>query len=175
MDKTARKKLTEIIEAEGGNKWWSPGEFEGHVRAQLPAELKLIAPPPVSSENYNCFVFTFGLENDKEFLGRQNPVQQEFVKLLLHKGILKVKDKSAAGDLVFYKDNSGVITHSGIMQSANKLISKWMWGCIIEHALWDVPSSFGDDVFFCSPVEPIVLKETYQEYRDSGVEVRPIL
>jgi|SRR3989338_5421550 len=175
MEKVERKKLTEIIEAEGGNKWWVPEEFEKYTRAQLPAGLKIIAPPPASSGNYNCFVFTFGLENDREFLGGQNPIQKEFVRFLLHKGILIVKDKSIVRDLVFYENDSGAITHSGIMQPANKLISKWMWGCTIEHALWDVPSSFGDEVFFCSPVEPIVIKEAYQEYRDSGVEVRPIL
>ncbi|MDO8470995.1 MAG: hypothetical protein Q7S49_00065 [bacterium] len=175
MDKTAREKLTEIIEAEGGTKWWVPEEFEKHVRVRLPAELKIIAPPPASSENYNCFVFAFRLENDKEFLGGQNPIQQELVKSSLLKGILKVKDNPTAGDLVFYKNNSGIITHSGIMQSANKLVSKWMWGCTIEHDLWDVPSSFGDEVFFCSPVEPIVIKEAYLEYRDDSVGINPIL
>jgi len=175
MEKVEREKLTEIIEAKGGNKWWVPEKFERYTRAQLPAELKIIAPPPASSGNYNCFVFTFRLENDREFLGGQNPIQQEFVKFLLQKDILKVKDKSVAGDPVLYKDNSGVITHSGIMQSVNRLVSKWMWGCTIEHDLWDVPSSFGDAAFFCSSVEPGIIKKAYLEYRDSGVEVRPIL
>ena len=175
MEKVEREKLTEIIEAKGGNKWWVPEKFERYTRAQLPAELKIIAPPPASSGNYNCFVFTFRLENDREFLGGQNPIQQEFVKFLLQKDILKVKDKSVAGDPVFYKDNSGVITHSGIMQSVNRLVSKWMWGCTIEHDLWDVPSSFGDAAFFCSSVEPGIMKKAYLEYRNSGVEVRPIL
>ena len=175
MRKVEREKQKEIMEGEGGNKWWVPEEFERHTRAQLSAKLKIIAPPPASSGNYNCFVFTFGLENDREFLGGQNPIQQEFVKFLLHKGILKVKDMSTEGDPVFYKDNSGVITHSGIMQPTNKIISKWMWGCTIEHGLWDVPSSFGDTVFFCNSVESKIIKKAYLEYRDSSVEINPIL
>ncbi|MEK6809241.1 MAG: hypothetical protein AABY40_01070 [Nanoarchaeota archaeon] len=175
MEKVAREKLTEIIEAEGGNKWWVPDEFEKHVRAQLPAELKIITPPPISSGNYNCFVFAFGLKNDKEFLGGQNPIQKEFVRYLIHKNLLKVKDHSAKGDLVFYEDKFRVITHGGIMRSASRVISKWMWGCTIEHNLWDVPSSFGDKVFFCSSVEPAVIKKAYLEYRDSSVEITHIL
>ncbi len=175
MDKAAREKLTELIEAEGGKKWWSPEEFETHIRSHLPAELKIVAPPPAASGNYNCFVFAFGLENGPEFLGGQNPVYQEFVKHLLEKGILERKNKPTAGDLVFYEDASGTITHGGIMRSSNGVISKWMWGCTIEHDLWGVPSSFGEKVFFCSPVSPALIKQLYFEYKESGVQIPPMV
>jgi hypothetical protein len=174
MNKNERKKLTAIIETEGGSKWWVPEEFTKQVRSQLPIELEIVAPPPASTENYNCFVYAFGLENDSEFLGGQNPIQKEFVRHLLLKDILKVKEQPTAGDLVFYEDNSGAITHGGIMRSPNKVISKWMWGCTIEHDLWDVPSSFGEKVFFCSPVESATVRQNYQNYKDSGVEIMPI-
>ncbi len=174
MNKIDREKLTELIETEGGNKWWVPEEFEKHIRSQLPTELKIIAPPPATAGNYNCFVYAFGLENDREFLGGQNPIQKEFVRYLLSKGVLQVKEMHAAGDLIFYEDASQAITHGGIMWSPTKVISKWMWGCTIEHDLWDVPSSFGDKVFFCNPVESRMVKQMYQEYKGSGVEIMPI-
>ncbi len=171
MNKIERQKLTEIIKIEGGNKWWVPEEFEKHIRSQLPTELEIITPPPTSSENYNCFVYAFGLENNREFLGGQNPIQKEFVRYLLSKDILKLKEMPAAGDLVFYEDDSQVITHGGIMQQPTKVISKWMWGCTIKHDLWDVPSSFGNKVFFCDSVESRIVKQAYQVYKDSGAEI----
>jgi len=80
----------------------------------------------------------------------------------------------ANGDLVFYEDDFQAITHGGIMRSPTKVISKWMWGCTIEHNLWDVPSSFGDKVFFCNRVESNIIKQVYQDYKDSGIEIMQI-
>lgn len=174
MNKNEREKLTAIIETEGGNKWWVLEEFEKHIRSQLPTELEIVTSPPASTGNYNCFVYTFGLENDREFLGGQNPIHKEFVRHLMLKNILQVKENPMAGDLVFYEDDSHVITHGGIMWSSKKVISKWMWGCTIKHDLWDAPSSFGDKVFFCSPVETNIIKQAYQDYKDNGVEIMSI-
>lgn len=174
MEKNNRQALTELIEEEGGKKWWVPAEFESHIRSRLPTDLQIIAPPPAYSGNYNCFVFAFGLENDSAFLGGQNPIQKEFVRYLLNQGILEKTQQPVSGSLVFYEDESGAITHGGIMRSAQEVISKWMWGATIQHALWDVPSSFGDNVFFCEAVPASVVKREYEKYRDSGVEIRPI-
>ncbi len=174
MNKVTREKLTELIETEGGNNWWNPQEFETHVRSLLPTNLQIVAPPPVSSGNYNCFVFAFGLEGDTEFLGGKNPIQQEFVRYLLEQKILKIIPKPEAGVLVFYEDSAGVITHGGIMRSSDEVLSKWMWGCLIVHKLWDVPSSFGDNVFFCVPIAIQELKNAYQAYKDTRVEIIPI-
>ncbi len=175
MDKISREKLTELIEKEDGNKWWSPEEFEKEIRSQLHTSLKIIAPPPAYAGNYNCFVFAFSLENEKEFLGGSNPVYQEFIKYLLDKSILETIEKPNSGGLVFYQDDSGTITHGGIMQGADNVVSKWMWGATIAHKLWDVPSSFGDKVFFCKSITSSVAKEEYKKYKNSGVIIESIL
>lgn len=172
--KTDRIKLTKLIEEEGGKKWWVPAEFEQHVRSRLPTDLEVIAPPPAYSGNYNCFVYAFGLENDPVFLGGQNPIQKEFVRYLLAQHILEIVEQPVSDSLVFYEDDSGAITHGGIMRSANEVISKWMWGATIQHGLWDVPSSFGDKVFFCEPVPSSVIKQEYEKYGESGVKIEPI-
>jgi len=174
MDRKSREELTAIIEAENGKKWWVPKEFEEHIRSKLPTSLEIISAPPSGAGNFNCFVYALGLENDHEFLGGKNPIQQEFIKYLFNKGILNRKEEASAGDLVFYQNETGEITHGGIVQTDKSILSKWMWGALFAHALWDVPSSFGDIVFYSNPLAPDEAKKEYIEYRDSGVEIKPI-
>ncbi len=169
-----RTKLTEIIESEHGNNWWKPELFELNVRSLLPEELRIVACPPVYEQNYNCFVYAFGLQNDPEFLGGNNPVQQEFVKWLILNKVLIHTDKMVPGNLIFYQNNNSEITHGGIMQDTQTVISKWMWGPIIIHKPFDVPTSFGDKIsFFASPGAEDI-KRQYIAYKNTGVDIKPI-
>lgn len=174
MNTEERIKLTELIEAENGTNWWQPDLFAEHIRSALPTDLKIISVPPSYAGNFNCFVYALQLECDSEFLGGQNPIQKEFIRYLLSKDILKTTEEPAPGDLVFYENDEGVITHGGIMKTKDVVLSKWMWGALFEHKLWDVPSSFGDKVFYTKPIDPKVAKEVYEEYKKSGVEIQPI-
>ena len=170
-----RKKLTEIIEIEHGINWWKPELFEQKVLPLLPRELKIVSPPPTHSDNYNCFVFIFGLKNDSEFLSGNNPIQGEFVQdTLINREVLTVVKLPSKNDWVFYKDKSGKITHAGIMESEDEVISKWMWGPIIIHKLFDVPSSFGNEILFFKPIATSKIKKIYNAYKKSGVEIEPI-
>jgi len=169
-----RKQLTEIIEAEQGNNWWKPDLFELKVKSSLPDELKIISGPPAPEENYNCFVYAFGMQNDQEFLGGKNPVQQEFIRWLISNKILVPTENGHTGDLVFYENEKDEITHSGIMRDGDSVISKWMWGPTIIHKLFDVPISFGDKIsFFISPGTEQI-KTQYLRYKNSGVRIKPI-
>ena len=174
MNKSGREKLTKIIESEKGVNWWDADKFETFVHAQLPVTLSVVSLPPIYSKNYNCFVFTFGLEKDLDFLGGKNPVQQEFVKYLINKNILRTKDNFSAGDFIFYKNINGDITHGGIIKDSKRVISKWMWGPIIIHDIWDVPTSFGDTVFFSLPLSPEIIKKEYETYKNSDVVIEHI-
>ncbi len=170
----SREKLTQIIEADEGRNWWMPESFERLIRSQLPSELEIVSAPPFEQENYNCFVYVLGLNNDPDFLGGNNPIQKEFIRYLLKHGLLQPTDIPTSGSLVFYEDKDFVITHGGIVIDRENIISKWMWGPTIRHNLWDVPSSFGNKIFHCNPVSSQVAKEAYLEYKNSGVEIRPI-
>jgi hypothetical protein len=174
MNKAEREKLTEIIEADEGTNWWQPVEFEAKIKSQLPTQLKIVSVPPSPSGNFNCFVYALNLESDSEFLGGQNPIQKEFIRHLLNNGLLQLTEYPEKGNLVFYEDESDVITHAGIMQSKSDVLSKWMWGALFAHKLWDVPSSFGDRVFYCKPPNHTLIKKEYLQYKDSGVEIRAI-
>ena len=121
-----RTTLTEIIEKEDGVNWWKPELFAKHIRPQLPVELEVVASPPEEKGNYNCFAFAFGLEKDTYFLGGNNPIQEEFIRYLLEKRVLRQKEQSTPRDLVFYEDNENHITHGGFLEEGNKALSKWM-------------------------------------------------
>ena len=174
MDIQAREKLTVLIEEEGGVNWWDPQGFIDHVRSRLPAELVVLLAPPSSSANFNCFVYALGLEGDPAFLGGQNPIQQEFIKHLVAIGTLKITETPVVGDLIFYKNSEGEITHGGILVDETTVRSKWMWGALFSHSVWDVPSSFGDEIFYCECVDLKDIRYLYAVYKDSGVHIKPI-
>ncbi len=174
MNPTERQELTELIEKDNGENWWVPEAFTNKIFKILHPSLKVIKLPPEYVENYNCFVYTFNLDSDPYFLGGNNPIQQEFVKHLLKENILHSTKSPGIGDLVFYRDDMDNITHGGILKSKDIVVSKWMWGPIIENRLFDVPSSFGDEVFYCKAVPPNVIKDEYNLYKNSGVEIKPI-
>lgn len=176
MDKKFRQELTDLIEEDSvrNGAWWNPQEFEKAVRSRLPTQLKIISAPPNPAGNFNCFVYALGLEDDPEFLGGRNPIQQKFVKHLLAANVLTVTDAPKVGDFIFYEDKNGTITHSGIVQKHEVIHSKWMWGALFEHDIWDVPSSFGDEVFYTNLINSAEAKQEYIKYRDSGVEIKPI-
>lgn len=129
---------------------------------------------PLNLKLYLYLRYALGLENDSEFLGGQNPIQKEFIRHLLSQGVLKRVESSSPGDLVFYEDDETAIAHAGIVQPDGSILSKWMWGALFSHALWDVPSSFGDTVFYSKSIDPRIAKQNYIEYRDSGVKIDPI-
>ena len=149
MNPAEKQQLTELIEAQDGKNWWVPEAFITKTLPRLHSCLKIIELPPEYTENYNCFVFAFELNSDPYFLGGNNPIQQEFIKHLLSSDILKVTESPEPGDLIFYKDNLDNITHGGKFKSKDTVLSKWMWGPVIENNVFDVPSSFGDEIFYC--------------------------
>jgi hypothetical protein len=170
-----RKILTEIIEKEGGINWWKPELFNKNILPLLPKELEIVALPPEEEANYNCFVFALGLENEPYFLGGNNPVQKEFIRYLLSEGVLaEATNELFTDNLVSYENKEGVITHAGIVQEGETILSKWMWGPTILHALWDVPSSFGDKVFYTNRPVAKEVRKVYEAYKASGVEIKPI-
>jgi hypothetical protein len=176
MDNKSRQELTDLIEEDNvrNGAWWNPKEFEEQVRSRLPTQLRIISVPPNMAGNFNCFVYTLGLQQDREFWGGNNPVQQEFIKYLLTKDVLSKTDIPESDDLIFYKDEDGNITHGGIVKSGSTILSKWMWGALFEHEIWDVPSSFGDEVFYCKPISLVKAKKEYIDYKNSGIEIKPI-
>ena len=152
-----RERLGKLVSAENEDNWWRQELFEKYTRPQIPAELEIISLPPPEEQNYNCFVYVLGLQHDADFLGNKSwdftrnlgPVFDEMIKAK----ILKPLDKPTMGNLVVYRANDNAISHVGIMENENMVISKWSWGPLLRHAIFDVPDHYGNRVEFYELLE----------------------
>jgi len=147
-----RFKLDNIVSSENEDNWWRTELFERNVRRRLPKELEIVVPPPAEKANFNCFIYVLGLQNDPQFLGH---LGWEFSRTLggifdgmIRKEILQRKVRSEKDDLIIYRTSRGIISHAGIMISSEKVLSKWSWGPIIKHSIFDVPNHYGSQTEF---------------------------
>ena len=147
-----RSTLDKIVSSENEDNWWRTELFEKNTRSHLPEGLEVVIPPPAEDINYNCFVYVLSLQNNSQFLGR---IGWDFTHTLggifdgmIRKEILQRKDEPEKGDLIIYRTSKGDISHAGIMLTIDKVISKWSWGPIIRHSIFDVPNHYGDTIEF---------------------------
>lgn len=147
-----RIRLGKVVSSENEKNWWKPELFEKNTKEQLPSELEIIAPPPEEELNYNCFVYALGLQNDSRFLGNGGWAFTRKLDVvfdeMIGKDILKSVDTPKEGDMIVYRADGGVISHAGLMENENMVISKWSWGPLLRHSIFDVPDHYGDKVEF---------------------------
>lgn len=126
--------------------------FEKFTRAQIPSALEIVAPPPAEEQNYNCFVYVLGLQNDERFLGNKGweftRKLDEFFDEMIAQNVLEQVEKGDSNDLIVYRADSGKISHVGLMQDEDTVLSKWSWGPLLRHKIFDVPDHYGDTVEF---------------------------
>ncbi|MEK7115018.1 MAG: hypothetical protein AAB847_01525 [Patescibacteria group bacterium] len=156
-----RNKLSEIVSPKNES-WWTPELFEKNVRNILPHEIEIVEPPPIEQKQYNCFIFALGLENDKKFVGNHSSEDSAFYQLsffpkLIKSGLLTITITPAPGDLILYKNEKGVMTHAGKMESSDIVISKWSWGPLVRHNIWCVPKHYGNKIIYCNKPDDISL------------------
>ncbi|MEG5049402.1 MULTISPECIES: peptidoglycan-binding protein [unclassified Microcoleus] len=89
---------------------------------------------------YDCHGFTF-------LAGAEWINNGEVEKILKDNGY-SVAQNPSVGDVVIYRDNQGLIQHSGIVAAVSgntvtRVISKWSVYGLYEHNLKDVPASYG--------------------------------
>lgn len=151
-NKDLREKLGKLVSSENEDNWWKQDLFEKHTRPQIPSELEIIISPPLEEENYNCFVYVLSLQNDTRFLGNYGweftrnlgPVFDEMIEAK----ILKSLNSPRVESLIVYRADNNAISHVGLMESENVVVSKWSWGPLFRHAIFDVPDHYGDKVEF---------------------------
>jgi hypothetical protein len=84
---------------------------------------------------------------------------------------LEKTDSPVDGDYIIYQDLEGYpgrLTHIGVLDG-DKVVSKWAWGPLVRHSLWDVPTSYGDDVFYVKAIPFERSLELYDKYK-GGIE-----
>lgn len=169
-----RKLLDEIIHSDRGNNWWKPDLFLENTLSKLPKELEILENPPRQDTNYNCFIHVLGLSNDNTLIKDCSGfIYDTFFQKLLDEGVLEYTDDPQKGDYVLYRDPinyPGVITHVGIVDDKDAVISKWAWGPLFKHKIFDVPESYGNDILYVKAITKEKALELYKKYKDFNIK-----
>ncbi|MCH8986593.1 GatB/YqeY domain-containing protein [Patescibacteria group bacterium] len=164
---TEAKKRREAIEA-----------FEKGGRPELAEkekkELEILKTPPNKQENYNCFIYVLGLANDQELIKECGGfIYGTFFQKLINEGLLEYTNKPKNGDYILYRDLKNypnMITHIGIINNHNIVTSKWAWGPLFKHKIFDVPESYGDDISYIKAISKEKAKELYKKYKEFNIK-----
>lgn len=167
-----RKQLDEVIMKNDTNDWWQPDLFVQNTKHLLPSELEILSNPPEESINHNCFIHAFGLADNHKFITETKGfVYDTLIKKLIESRELLKTNPPSDGDYVVYQDLENYpdsLTHIGVLDG-DKVISKWAWGPLVKHSLWDVPKSYGDNNFYLKAISPEKFIELYEKYKDFNV------
>ncbi len=163
-----RKQLDEIILKNDTNDWWQPELFVQNTKHLLPPELEILVNPPIENQNYNCFLYILGLHTNEEVLNEtEGFVYDSFIKHLLSTGDLVRTENPADGDYIVYQDlvnYPDALTHIGVLQD-NKVVSKWAWGPLVKHDVWDVPAEYGDTIFYIQAISQETALQLYHQHK----------
>jgi len=164
-----RKQLDKIIHTNGGDNWWKPELFKKHTQDILPKELEILKTPPNTDENYNCFIYVLGLADDNNLIKDCGGfIYDTLFKKFLDDGLLEYTDKPQRGDYILYRDLENypdMITHAGVVEDSDIIISKWAWGPLLRHKVFDVPQSYGNDISYVKSIPKDRAKELYEKYK----------
>lgn len=169
-----RKLLDKIIHTDGGDNWWKPKLFELKTLNKLPKELEIIKTPPSEHKNYNCFIYALGLDTDKKIIRECGGfIYDTFFQKLINENLLEYTDNPKVGDYILYSDlkkTPNAITHVGIIGKNNLVISKWAWGPLFKHKIFDTPESYDNDISYVKAVSKERAKELYETYKDFNIK-----
>lgn len=164
-----RKQLDEIIQKNATNDWWKPKLFEQNTRHLIPAELTILTGPPPENRNYNCFIYAFGLQEESAVIKETKGfIYDILIKKLIEAGELVKTEEPKDGDYVVYQDPENYpdhLTHIGVL-NGDKVVSKWAWGPLVEHSLWDVPESYGNEIFYLKALTKEQALNIYNQYKN---------
>lgn len=128
------------------------------LTATYPNSIRVL-PSPYPVNRYTCLMHVLEFSEKPNYIaiatypGINVFAGAEFAHWLLDKGYLTEVSEpvASAGDLVMYF-NGCAFKHVGILQGNARVVSKWGEGHLYEHALWEVPESYGDSVRFFRPL-----------------------
>ncbi len=169
-----RKLLDKIIRIDGGNNWWKPKLFNSRTLNKLPKELEILKPPPDEHKNYNCFIYALGLANNLELIKDCGGfIYDTFFQKLIDDNLLEYTDKPENGNYILYRDlknRPDMITHVGIVDEHDMVVSKWAWGPLFKHKIFDVPESYGDDISHIKAISKEKALELYKKYKKFNIK-----
>jgi len=128
------------------------------LATEIPHSVELAPNPPLLPiADYNCIEFALGLAGHPQVhllsnLLPSTSCNTEFASLLAS-GHLTETEVPSVGDLILYCDTKR-ITHAGIV-SGSRITSKWGFGQLWLHGVFEVPAQYGDTVRFYRPLPPL--------------------
>lgn len=153
--------------------WWQPERFRTYVMPHLPPEIEVLTDPPAEHENYNCFLYAFGLHTDNTIRRETNGfIYDSLVKHWLKTGVLERTNTPEGGDFILYQgliDYPETITHIGVLEPDGRVVSKWAWGPLVRHHVFDVPQEYGDTVFYVKAITPHVAGDLYRQHKSHNL------
>ncbi len=166
--------LDQIIRTDGGDNWWKPNLFETKTLPRLPKELEVLGPPLEYDKNYNCFIYVLGLGNDSAIIKETGGfIYDTFFQKLIDEKVLTPTKYPQKRDYVLYSDAKkypGVITHSGLVDEDNFIISKWAWGPLLRHKVTNIPESYGDDISYFKAIPREHIHGLYEKYKAFNIK-----
>jgi hypothetical protein len=120
---------------------------------------------------FNCIAYACGIDRFPRLLelvmkhDNSGVVSTGFMQHLIDIGEVSVKPsfEFVAGDVVVYF-NGDKLTHGARALSPDLLRSKWGGNELIEHALWHVPTSYGDSYRVVSVPDPERIMELFEAW-----------
>ena len=122
--------------------------------------------------SYNCVMYALDLQNDQRYLELRKIIDPNihadtsFLNYLIDEGALLL---DSSGNLLTYS-NELKITHIGKIDIQGRVISKWGIGHLYEHAIYEVPISYGDQVRRYSLIENISVFWYFEAYLKNRYE-----
>lgn len=170
-----REKLDEIILKNDVKDWLIPELFVQNTKPIFPTELEILADPPKETKNHNCFAYALGFSEKLELTAETRGFDDLYFIKLLENHELERTTLPVDGDYVIYQDLEGYpdrLTHIGVLDGS-KIISKWAWGPLVRHSLWDVPASYGNDVFYVKEIPFAKSLDLYKKYKGFIEPIKP--
>lgn len=155
--------------------WWVPELFAKNTKPLLPADLEILADPPPENKNHNCFAYALGFAEQLDLVSETNGFDDRYFMLLLENNELEKTNQPVTGDYVIYQDLEHFpdrLTHIGVLDG-DRVISKWAWGPLVRHRVWDVPASYGDNLFYVRAIPFERSLALYTKYKNAIEPIHP--
>lgn len=134
-----------------------------------PHTVKLVRIAEKRKDRYNCFMYALNVVGIKEIEDLLSTriftlkFGSEFMQDLFQKGLVS-EDKH--GTVAVYFDGP-TPTHAGAV-AKGRVTSKWGMGNLWEHEVWEVPSSYGNNVRFVRIADPKAITQAFQHFAENG-------
>jgi hypothetical protein len=143
------------------------------ITTQFPNSIETLSSK-IPEYSYTCGMHAFEFESDDRY--RQIAscylpppyAGKEFINWLIQSGSLIEIEKPDAklGDLIIYFFNDE-FAHIGRLAKADRIISKWGTGLLCNHALLEVPSSYGEIVRYFQSISTNDAIVSFQNYAEA--------